>query len=245
MFNPPPRTFLHLPRVIFLTPILLIGALYSPPSEGADSLPPKGQDSFSKLQLQIPPGMDDLDSLQADYEKASKDLEAQFRAVVENAPACPNGKAMAEGLKKAPAAQANQREKIVAALDLSKLELQTKVAELDGAAADRSPASLSLAAVAKEAIDAGSKKPLGVITAEQKKIKLHNERMQATVAAAASSLEGQAAKCQEAYKAYFEKAKPLALEIPKKLAKVETGLKAHTEALQRWADTVGRSTAGR
>ncbi len=214
---------------------ILIGALISPPSEGADS--------FSKLAIQIPPGMDDLDSLQADYEKASKELEGLFSEVIKKAPACPNGAAMAEGLKKAPTAQANQRKKIVNALNLSKLELQTEVAKLDSAGADRAPASLSIVAVSKDLISSGSDKPLKVISAEQKKIKTHNDRMQATVAAAAASLDGQAAQCREAYQAYFEKAKPLALELPKKLGKVELGLKAHTEALNRWADSVGRSLA--
>lgn len=244
MFISPPRTILPLPRAIFLN-LLLIGGLISPPTEAADSFSPQAKDSAVKLQLQIPPGMDDLDGLQAAYEEASKSLEARLREVVEKSPACANGAAMAEALGKAPAAQAHQRKKIVDALNLSKLELQTKVAELDGAAADRSPASLSVVAVAKEAIDTGAAKPLEVIAAEQKKIKKHNERMQATVGVAATALDGTALRCQEAYKAYFDQAKPLALEIPVKLGRVEAGLKAHTEALHRWADSVGRSTAGK
>lgn len=242
MFISPPRTLLRLPRAIFLNLAFLIGGLYSPPTEAADSFSPS-KDSAAKLQLQIPPGMDDLDGLQADYEDASKLLEAHFKEVIEKAPACASGAAMAQALKDAPKAQANQRKKIVEALNLSKLELQTKVAELDGAAADRSPASLSVVAVAKEAIDLGAAKPLEVIAAEQAKIKKHNQRMKDTVGAAATALDGTAVRCQQAYKAYFDKAKPLALEIPVKLGRVEAGLKAHTEALHRWADSVGRSTA--
>lgn len=246
MFISPPRTILRLPRAIFLV-TLLIGALISPPTEGADSFSPTGQQqtTSNKLQLQIPPGMEDLDSLQADYEQASKSLEAHLKAVVENAPACPTGAAIAKALEKAPAAQAHQRKKILDALELSKLELQTKVAELDSAGADRSPASLSVVAVAKAAITTGAKKPLDVIDAEQAKIKKHNARMLATEDAARASLNGNAAKCEAAFDAYFKKAKPLALEIPKKLGLVESGLRAHAGALDKWADSVGHSLAGR
>ncbi len=239
MFISPPRTIFHLPSLsLFLS---LIGALISPPSQRADPPPATTQ------EMSIPPGMDDLDSLQADYEKASKELQTYFELIKKQSPACPNGNVIAKLFEKSAGAQANQRKKIVDALNLSKLELQTEVAKLDGIVAEmkQSQAGAAIVDTSKDIIAKGAKKPLDVIAEEQKKIKLHNKRMQDSVAGAAAALDGPSAKCREARDTYFNKMRPLALDIPKKLGKVEASLGSHKAALDHWADSVGKSRLGR
>jgi len=234
MFSAPPRTaILRLSRPLVIL-LFSFGALNPPPTEGADPFTP------TKLQRSIPPGMDDLDSLQADYEASSKELQEHFSLIHKNAPACPNGALIATMLAKAAPAQANQRKKIVDSLNVSKLELQTEMAKLDGIGAElkQSASGTAVFEISKGLITSGAAKPLAVISTEQKKIKDHNERMQSSVAGASAALEGEAPLCQEARNIYFAKMRPLALEIPEKLKKVEASLEAHKEALNRWADSV-------
>jgi|GEM_PF-5456781 len=238
MFISPPRTYVfRLPRLIFFA-LPLFGALNPPPSQGAEPLPP------TKLEMSIPPGMDDLDALQADYEKSSIELETHLAFLHKNAGNCrPNGAVIAKLLEKAAPAQANQRKKIVDSLNLSKLELQTEVAKLDGILAEMkmTGATSTMVEASKGIINKGAKKPSDVIQAEQTKIKLHNTRMDDSLAGASAALNGKTPSCNEAYDTYFKKMRPLALQIPDKLKKVEASLTSHAQALNEWAGSLGRS----
>lgn len=242
MFSHPPRTS-SFSSLFSLSLCLFFGALISTPSKGADPLPP------TKLEMPIPPGMSDLDTLQADYEAASKKLQGHFTAIHEKAPACEHGQKLAKLFEKSAPAQAHQRQKIVDSLNQSKLELQMEVAKLDGMVAEMKLMNAGTAMVesSKTLLAAGTAVPLKVIAEEKEKMEKHNKVMQhpSVVSAAHAALEGTAARCREANDVYFKEMRPLALEMPGKLEKVKASLEAHGKALEQWTSGLAPKVAGR
>lgn len=196
----------------------------------------------STLKLMIPPGHTELDDLQKDYEKSSKELQAGFEAVQKNAPACPHGAGLSKIVAKGSPWQKAQRERILGALNQSTAELQGQIAQLDQTAAEsETPGGAGTVASAKTVIADRIDKPRAVIQKELPSVQAFTFRVQKTVDAASQILAGDAPDCGKARDAYFRKVKPQAEALADKLKKLASALDAHKTALDAYADSVSAS----